>query len=148
MALQGSDLNSSSTTNATPWLLSCEWRGFRLHMYPTLPPRLSMFGLIQEFHSISTIPFFHHKYNEWLEMVEIGIWALKWSPQRGFQSPAGLKLAWPKSALFTPRFSKFGLIRKFHSISTLSITHCKYNEWLEKVEIGTHSLQPSPYSGF
>ena len=56
--------------------------------------------------------------------------------------------AWPKSALFTPRFSKFGLIRKFHSISNLSITHCKYNEWLEKVEIGTHSLQPSPYSGF
>ena len=107
-----------------------------------------MFGLIIEYHSISTLSTSHYKYNEWLVKVEIVVWALNWSPQRGFQSPVGLKLAWPKSALFTPRFSKFGLIRKFHSISTLSITHCKYNEWLEKVEIGTHSLQPSPYSGF
>eukprot|EP00956_Cyclotella_meneghiniana_P032397 scaffold89038_cov51-Cyclotella_meneghiniana.AAC.5 len=49
-------------------------------------PRWSMFGLIQEFHSISSLPVPHHEYTEWLEKVDIGIHALKWSPQRVFQS--------------------------------------------------------------
>ena len=50
-------------------------------------PRWSMFGLIQEIHNITTLPTSHYKYNEWLVKVEIVVWALKWSPQRGFQSP-------------------------------------------------------------
>ena len=50
--------------------------------------------------------------------------------------------------LFTPRLSEFGLIGAIHNISTLPISYYKYNEWLEKVEIGTHSPQPSPYPGF
>ena len=53
-----------------------------------------MFGLIQEYHSISTLPTFCHKYNEWLDMVEIAAWAVKWSPQSVFQSQVGSKLAW------------------------------------------------------
>ena len=62
----------------------------------TLPftPRWSMFELIQQFHSISTLPTSHYKYNEWLVKVEIGIWALKWSPQCVFQSWVGSKLAY------------------------------------------------------
>ena len=57
-------------------------------------PRQSMFGLIREYQSISTLPTSHHKYDEWLEKVEIGVWALKWSRQRVFQSPVGSKLAY------------------------------------------------------
>ena len=38
--------------------------------------------------------------------------------------------------LLTPRFSEFGLIGAIHSISTLPMSHCKYNEWLRMVEIG------------
>ena len=64
-------------------------------------PRWSKFALIQEFHSISTIPTSHYKYIEWLEKVEIGIWALKWSPQRVFQARVGSKLALPLSAFHT-----------------------------------------------
>ena len=58
-------------------------------------PRLSVCRLIQPFHSISTLPTSLHKYNEWLDMVEIGIWALKWSPQPIFQLWEGTNLAWP-----------------------------------------------------
>eukprot|EP00956_Cyclotella_meneghiniana_P019767 scaffold34309_cov43-Cyclotella_meneghiniana.AAC.1 len=47
-----------------------------------LTPRWSMFGLNKGYHSISTLPTSHYKYNEWLEKVEIGVWALKWSPPR------------------------------------------------------------------
>ena len=93
MVVQGWDWNSSSTTITTPWLLSCGWLQFWLQ-YPTyFIPRWSMFGLIQEFHSISTIPISHYKYNERLWKVEIGKWALKWSPQRIFQPRVGSKLA-------------------------------------------------------
>eukprot|EP00956_Cyclotella_meneghiniana_P035037 scaffold110634_cov36-Cyclotella_meneghiniana.AAC.1 len=36
---------------------------------------------------------FNAFYNERLGKVEIGKWALKWSPQRIFQPPVGSKLA-------------------------------------------------------
>ena len=42
-----------------------------------------------------------HKYNEWLEKVEIGVWALKWSPQRVFESGLELNLAYPFSTFDT-----------------------------------------------
>ena len=64
-------------------------------------PRWSMSGLIQDCHSISTLPISHHKYNEWLQKVEIGISVLKWSPQRVFQSRMGPKWAWPSSTFHT-----------------------------------------------
>eukprot|EP00956_Cyclotella_meneghiniana_P025620 scaffold53743_cov37-Cyclotella_meneghiniana.AAC.2 len=41
------------------------------------------------------------KYDEWLEKVEIGIWALKWSPQDVFESPVGSKLAYLLSTFDT-----------------------------------------------
>eukprot|EP00956_Cyclotella_meneghiniana_P028371 scaffold65684_cov65-Cyclotella_meneghiniana.AAC.1 len=34
-------------------------------------PRLCMSRLIQGYHSISTLPTSHYKYNEWLEKAEI-----------------------------------------------------------------------------
>ena len=37
--------------------------------------------------------------------------------------------------LSSPRLSEFGLIRAIDSISTLSMSHCKYDEWFCKVEI-------------
>ena len=55
-------------------------------------PRWCMFRLIQPFHSISTLSIYHHKYDEWLEKVEIGMWALEWSPQRVFEVRVGSKL--------------------------------------------------------
>ena len=69
------------------------WVATNLGLRPLrFTPRRCMFGLIEEYHSISTLPTSHYKYNEWLEDVEIGVWALKWSWQRGFQSWEGLKL--------------------------------------------------------
>ena len=72
-------------------------------------PRWSIFWLIWTFHSISTLPICHYKYNEWSEKVKIDIWAIEWSPQLVFshvwgQSWLGLcsafhtKIASPASA--------------------------------------------------
>ena len=36
-----------------------------------------VYRLIQPFHISSTHPISHYKYNEWLDKVEIGVWALK-----------------------------------------------------------------------
>ena len=54
-----------------------------------------VYRLIQPFHSISTLPIYHHKYDEWLEKVEIGMWALEleWSSQCVFEVRVGSKLA-------------------------------------------------------
>ena len=110
-------------------------------------PRWRVFGSIQEFHSISTLPVSHYKYNEWLQRVEIGIWALKWSSQ------CVLSHGWGKVGLacipiFKPPLSGFGQIWAIHSISTLPMSHCKYDEWFCKVEIWIHHAQPSPLPGF
>eukprot|EP00956_Cyclotella_meneghiniana_P009392 scaffold12971_cov68-Cyclotella_meneghiniana.AAC.17 len=50
---------------------------------------------------MSTLPTSHYKYDEWLEKVEIGIWALKWSPQHDFQSRWGAKFAQPSPTFYT-----------------------------------------------
>ena len=63
--------------------------------------RWCTFGLVQDFHSISAPPTSHYKYDKWFEMVEIEVWGLKWSPQHGFQSRVGSKLAWPIPTLHT-----------------------------------------------
>ena len=98
-------------------------------------PSWSKFGLIVEFHSISSLPTSHYKYDEWLEKVEIGTWALKWSPQRVFQSRGwGQSLPDP-FPLFTPRLSEFGRIWAIHSISAPPMSHCKYDGWLCKVDV-------------
>ena len=56
--------------------------------------RWSMFGLILQFHSISTLPTFYYKYNKSLNVENgTGTWALKWSLQPVFK-------------LFTPRSSE------------------------------------------
>ena len=53
-----------------------------------------------------------------------------------------------RSLLSTPRSCVFGLIRAYHSSSTLPMSPYKYNEWWSKVEIGIHFLQWSAYPGF
>eukprot|EP00956_Cyclotella_meneghiniana_P029745 scaffold73069_cov41-Cyclotella_meneghiniana.AAC.1 len=55
-------------------------------------PRWSIFELIQDFHSISTLPTSHYKYNKWLEKVEMGIWDLKWTSQRDFSVAGWVKV--------------------------------------------------------
>ena len=93
-------------------------------------PRCSIFGWIQEAHSITTLPTSHYKYNEWLEKVEIGIciWALKWLPQCDFLSNGWGQSCPSPCPIFTPRLSEFGLIWAIHCISLLSMSHYKYNE--------------------
>ena len=61
----------------------------------SITPTLRVCRLIQPFHSISTLPISLHWYDEWLDMVEIGIWTLKWSPQPIFQLWEGTNLGWP-----------------------------------------------------
>eukprot|EP00956_Cyclotella_meneghiniana_P032230 scaffold87616_cov23-Cyclotella_meneghiniana.AAC.1 len=58
-----------------------------------VPQGYITFGLIQKFHISSTHPISHYEYNEWLEKVDIGTWALEWSPRPGLESWLGLKLA-------------------------------------------------------
>ena len=96
-------------------------------------------------HFISAKP---NKYNEWLDKVEIGVCALKWSLQSIFQPWEGTNSAWPIYLLFKPKLCLYWLIQAIHSIPTLPMCHYKYNEWLEKVEIGIHPPQPSPHSNF
>ena len=55
---------------------------------------------------------------------------------------------WYQGPYFAPRLSVHWLIQAIHSIPTLPMCHYKYNERLEKVEIGIHPPQPSPHSGF
>ena len=65
---------------------------------PTFHTKMEYVWILSpEVHSIPTLPTSHCKYNEWLEKVEIGTWALKWSPQRVFWSRVGSKLAGPLS---------------------------------------------------
>ena len=64
-------------------------------------PSLSVYRLTQPFHISLTLPISHYKYNEWLYKVEIGVWALKWSPQPVFWSWRGANLAWPKPTFRT-----------------------------------------------
>ena len=59
-------------------------------------PSLSVYRLIQPFHISSSHPISRYKYDEWLDKVEIGIWALKCLSQPIFWSWSGTNLAWPK----------------------------------------------------
>ena len=111
------------------------WGQSRLGPCPLLIPRLSEFGLPQAIHSISTLPFSPHEYNEWFCKVKIWIHHPQPMPHPGFWGVCGDDFG-SSTLAFTPRWSMFGLIQQVHIISTLLTSHCKYNEWLEKIEIG------------
>ena len=128
-------------------LFSHGWGQSWLGPCPLFTPRLSEFGLIWAIHSISTLPFSHHKYNEWFCKVEIWIHHPQPTPHPGFWVVGGDDFG-SSTLRFTPRWSMFGLIQEFHSISTLPTSHYKYNEWLEKVEIGIWALKWSPQRVF
>ena len=114
---------------------------------PLFTPRLSEFGLIWAIHSISTLPFSHHKYNEWFCKVEIWIHHPQPRLHPGFWVVGGDNFG-SNTLRFTPRWSMFGLIKEYQSISTLPTSHHKYDEWLEKVEIGIWALKRSPQRVF
>ena len=42
--------------------------------------------VIQAIHHSLTLSMSHHKYNEWIGMIEIGIWGLQRSPQPVLES--------------------------------------------------------------
>ena len=69
--------------------------------YPTFHTKMVYVWLVQEYHSISTLPTSNYKYNKWLKMVEIAVWGPKWSPQCVFQSWVGSKLSKPLSNFHT-----------------------------------------------
>ena len=52
-----------------------------------------------------------------------------------FGVAVGAKVCLACIPLFIPRLSDYGLIQAVHSISTIPMSHHKYNEWLHKVEI-------------
>ena len=84
MFRQGWDWSSSSITITTLLLLSSGWWKFGFEC-PYFTPGLHVYRLIQLFHIRPTLPISHHKYNGCLNMVEIGIQALKWSLQPTFE---------------------------------------------------------------
>ena len=120
-----------------------EWVQIWLGPNPLFAPRLSLYRLIQAIHSFPTLPMCHYKYNEWLEKVEIGIHPQQPTPHPGFWVAEGENFG-NRPLCFTPTSSVCRLIQSFHSISTLPISHHKYNEWLDIVEIGIWSLRWSP----
>ena len=81
MVKQDWDWNSPYITTTKPRLLSHRLWKTQLPWSLHFTPRLCVYGLIQPFHISLTLPISHYKYIEWSGMVEIGIWALKWSPQ-------------------------------------------------------------------
>ena len=81
------------------WVTGCEKLSSPWSLHFT--PRLCVYGLIQPFHISLTLPISHYKYIEWSGMVEIGIWALKWSPQPIFELLEGTNLAWPVPTFHT-----------------------------------------------
>ena len=115
---------------------------------PLFTPRLSEFGLIWAIHSISTLLISCYKYNEWFCKVEIWVHHVQPSPHPGFWVMGGVDFGF-RPLRFTPRWSMFGLIQEVHSISTFPTPHYKYDEWLQKVEIGTiWALKRSPQRVF
>ena len=122
---------------------SQEWVKVGIGPWPLFTPRFSEFGLILAIHSISTLPISHYKYNEWFDKVDIWVHHVQPSPHPGFWVIGGDSFS-SKPQRFTPRWSMFGLIKEYQSISTLPTSHHKYDEWLEKVEIGVWALQWSP----
>ena len=80
-------------------------------------------------------------------LVEIGIWVLKRSPHQ-FSSSERVQIWLDPSLLLEPRLCVHWLIHAIHSIPTLPMCHYKYNEWLEKVEIGIHPPQLSLHPSF
>ena len=129
----------------TMWFFSSRWGQSWLGPCPLSTPRLHEFGLIRAIHSISTLPMSHCKYNKWLCKVEIWIHTPQTSPYPGFWVEGGDVSGSSTSTIcFTSRWSIFGLFLEFHSISALPTSHYKYNEWLEKVEIGIWALKWSP----
>ena len=126
---------------------SHRWGQSWLGPCPLFTPRLSEFGLIWAIHSISTLPFSHHKYNEWFCRAEIWIHHPQPTPHPGFWVVGGDNFG-TSTLRFTPRWSMFGLIQEVHSISTLPMSHHKYYEWCEKVEIGICALKWSPQHEF
>ena len=69
--------------------------------YPTFHTKMVYVWLVQEYHSISTLPTSNLKYNEWLEKVEIAAWGMKWSPQRVFSHGWGQSWLGSSSAFHT-----------------------------------------------
>ena len=118
-----------------------------LDPHPLLTPRLSVFGLIQAFDSSLTLPTSHYQYNKWLDRVEIGNHYAYPSLHTDFWVMGGDNFG-SKSLLFTPRSSVFVPIQAIDSSLTLPMSHHKYNEWLDKVEIGIWCLQWSPQAVF
>ena len=64
-------------------------------------------------------------------------------------TPPLLSHGWWKFRLQVPTFhTKIGCVQTYsgnHVSSTHPISHYKYDEWLDKVEIGIHSPQPSQH---
>ena len=114
-----------------------------LFLFPLFTPRLCEFGLIEAIHSISTLSMSHCKYDEWFCKLKIWIHHPQPSPRTGFWVVGGDNFG-SGTLRFRPWWSMFGLIQEFHSISTLPTSHYKYNEWLEKVEIGVWAVKWSP----
>ena len=139
MVGEGGDWNLSSTTVTTLWLLS--HRGWKFWcIWPLFfTPSLSVCRLIQLFHRISTLTISLHKYNVWLDMVEIGIWSLRWPPQPIFQLWEGTNLAWPLAHTYflhpdwcvsTDWFKQFTASQPFQwfKISIISGSICVNNQ--------------------
>ena len=114
---------------------------------PHFISELWLIGQVDASHSSWTVPMSHVKYNEWWDKVEIGIHSLQWSPQAHFwvmdREILGLG-----SADFTAELWTIGQVDASHSSWTVPMSHFKYNEWWDKVEIGIHSLQWSPQAQF
>ena len=100
MVRHGWDWNSSTTTITTLWLLSHGWKNFWL-MSLRITPSLSVYRPNQPFHISSTHPISHHKYNEWLYMVQIGVSALKCLLQPIFRLGVGTNPSSTKRDLLT-----------------------------------------------
>ena len=108
---------------------------------------LSVFGLIQSFHSSLTPSMCYHKYNEWLYKVEIGIHYVCSLPQTLTFELLMVMISVPHT-YFCSKFKCVCTNWALENSLTLSISQYKYNKWSYKVEIGGQCLQWSPQTVF
>eukprot|EP00956_Cyclotella_meneghiniana_P032384 scaffold88896_cov73-Cyclotella_meneghiniana.AAC.1 len=86
----------------------------------------------------------HLRYDEWLDMVEIGYHCPKPSPHPTFLATGGQNYCLTPLR-FTPRLSVFVPVQAIHISLTLPMSHHMDDEWFDMVEIGYHYPKPSPH---
>ena len=139
MVSHGWDWNSSPPTISKLQFSSRGWWNFWLRSL-RFTPSLNVYRLNQPFHISLTLPISHYKYNEWLDKVEIGVWALKWSPQTCFVIMSEYKFGLAQTHLSHPDWVSTGWFGQFTASQPFQLLILSIMKWFESLrfEVNLH----------